>query len=474
MRILFILPDVDSFHKLHIHFGIAYISGILKANGYNDIKFLSVSSVNDYNAVVDEAMSFKPDIVGFTSVETQFGNVITLSTLIKEKHECLIVCGGAFPTLYPECIEDAKYLDGIFRGESETAFLRFVRAVENGEDYRNIDNFCFYDEKENRVIKNNLMPIENDLDHLGFPDRGIFNFQKIINTYGAAPFMFNRGCPYNCSFCSNQALASVYGRRSNTTRRRSVESCIAEIKDVDRKYKFNIIHIWDDLFISDRKWLYEFLGRYKSETRKPFMCTTRSNLCDDELFKKLKEGGCYRVHMSLESGNDFIRNKIMRRNISKETIIKSFNLANKYRIQISASSIIGIPFETEDMIKETISLLGSLKIDSPGVNIFYPYIGTRLREICEEYGMINSEIKYDVRERRESVLNLPHISKERLQYYYDNFEDLVRAKEGFSPYIKCKMKKAYKRFLPNKLQHIVRNLRQQKINTNAFPVYSED
>ncbi|MBU4443497.1 hypothetical protein KJ656_00215, partial [bacterium] len=64
--------------------------------------------------------------------------------------------------------------------------------------------------------------------------------------------------------------------------------------------------------------------------------------------------------------------KIMKRNISKETIIKSFNLANKYGIQINASSIIGLPFETEDMIKETITLLGSLKVDSPGVNIFYP------------------------------------------------------------------------------------------------------
>lgn len=474
MRILFILPDVDSFHKLYIHFGIAYLSSVLKSNGFENIKFLSVTSIKDYDNVLNEAMSFRPDIIGFSSVETQFGNVIGLSKLIKEVWKCLIVCGGTLPTLYPDCVKDAEYLDGIFRGESETAFLKFVKTVERNEDYHNVENFCFYDKKEGRVVKNNLMPLETALDRLGFPDRDIFDYQKVIDSYGAAPFMFNRGCPYNCSFCSNHALASVYGKRSNVTRRRSVDSCIAEIGSVSSEYKFDIIHIWDDLFISNRKWLYEFLDKYKTEIKKPFMCTTRSNLCDDELFKKLKEGGCYRVHMSLESGNDFIRNNIMGRNISKDVAIRSFNLAKKYSIQISASSIIGLPFETEEMIKETISLLGSLKIDSPGVNIFYPYIGTRLKDVCEEYGMLEPGIKYDVKERRESILKLPHISMKRLQYYHDNFEDLVRRKEGIIPYMKSKAKRIAKKVLPQKFQYVIRNIRRKNIFAQNFRIYLKD
>lgn len=474
MKILFILPDVNSFHRLPIHFGIAYISGFLKANGYNNIRFRTVASVDDYRGIVNEAASFKPDIIGFTSVETQFGNVINLSSLIKEAWRCVIVCGGAFTTIFPDCIKDAKQLDGIFIGESEAAFLRFVRAVEKGEDYHNIDNFCFYEEKEESVIKNNLLPKEANLDILGFPDRSIFNFQEVISSYGgAAPFMFNRGCPYNCSFCSNHALAYVYGSLKNLTRMRSVDSCIAEIKEVDSQYKFDVIHVWDDLFITNRKWLYEFLEKYKKTIRKPFMCTTRSNLCNDELFKQLKGGGCYKVHMSLESGNDFIRNVVMKRNISKDTVIKSFDLAHKYGIDVSASSIIGLPFETEEMIHETINLLGSLKIESPGVNIFYPYKGTHLRKVCEEYRMIKTGLKYDIQERRESILNLPHISKERLQYYHDNFEELVKQKEGFNPYIMAKLKKAVKRIAPRAVQNLIRNTRSSSAAAK-FPSYLED
>lgn len=457
MKILFILPDVNSFHKLEIHFGIAYVTGFLKAKGYKNIRFLSVARMEDYEKVIKEVLQYKPDIVGFTSVETQFGNVIKLSKLIKENYNCIIVCGGVFPTIFPECIKDAEYLDVIFRGESEIAFLKFVRAIERNEDYHNIENICYINGKEGHIIKNKLLPLENNLDLLGFPDREIFNFQDVIDSYGGTvPFMFNRGCPYNCAFCSNHVLASVYGKRSNVTRRRSVDSCIEEIRAVSKQYKFDIIHIWDDLFTSNRKWLYEFLDKYKARFNKPFMCTTRSNLCDDDLFRRLKEGGCYRVHMSIESGNDFIRNNIIRRNISKDAIMRSFGLAKKYKIEVNATSIIGLPFETEDMLKETIDILALLKVESPGVNVFYPYKGTKLREVCEEYGMVNSGLKYDIQERRESILDLPHISKKTLKYYQDNFEDLVRKKEGIMPYFKYKTKKVAKKILPLKVQEIIK------------------
>lgn len=471
MKILFILPDVDSFHKLNIHFGLATLAGFLKVNGYNDIRFLAVTSVEDYGRVICEVKAYEPDIVGFTSVETQFKHVIALSEKIKKAHKCIVVAGGVFITLFPESLKDATALDGAFKGESEQAVLKFVRAVEKGEDYRGIDNFCYYDEKEDRVIQNKLLPMEDNLDVFGIPDRGIFDFQSVIDSYGgAAPFMFNRGCPYNCSFCSNHALAFVYGRLSNKTRRRSVDLCIKEIKGVTSRYRLEVIHIWDDLFTSNRKWLQEFLDKYKKEVGLPFMCTTRSNLCDEELFKALKDGGCYRVHMSLESGNDFIRNKVMKRNISKAQIERSFGLARKYGIEVSASSIIGLPFETPEMIEETIGLLGSLKVESCGVNIFYPYKGTHLYKVCEEYGILAKEgEKSGAQERMQSILNLPHIGTEKLQYYFDNFEALVRQKEGAMSYLKSRLKTTAKKVLPDAMLGAIRKMKAKKHNKQGFP-----
>lgn len=462
MKILFVLPDVDSFHKLEIHFGIAYISGALKSNGYKNIKFIAVTNTSDYDRMLEEVSVFKPDIVGFTSVETQFINVINLSKKIKETRECLVVCGGPLVTISPDCLLDAPYLDGIFVGECEDAFLNFVNRVARGGDYRLTENFYFYDSSAKEIIKNKLLPLEHDLDKYGHPDRSIFEYQSTIDHYGAAPFMFNRGCPYKCAFCSNHALAHVYGKVSNNIRRRSIKSCMEELSDVDERYKFDVVHIWDDLFTLDKNWLYDFLDEYKEKIKKPFMCTTRSNLCSDELFKKLKGAGCYRVHMSLESGNDFIRNKVMSRNISREAIYDSFGLANKHNIEVSATSVIGLPFETEQMIMDTVNLLGQLKVTSPGVNIFYPYKGTRLRGICEEYGLIPSGNKYAAIERRESILESPHITKEKINFYFENFEGLIRKAEGIGPNIRYKTKASLKKIMPAGLRIKLRKMLAQK------------
>lgn len=442
MKVALILPGVGSFHKLRIHFGLAYIAGYLKTDGYNDILFLAVEKTEDYTDIVNRISGYKPDVVGFTSVETQFAHVLALSKLIKQAHECIVVCGGTFPTIYPDCIKDAPYLDGIFIGESEKAFLEFVRFIDEKKDYRCCENFCYLDKNTGEICKNSLFPQEKELDKIGYPDRDIFNFQNVIDFYsGSAPFLFNRGCPYDCSFCSNHALASVYGKKSNLTRRRTVDSCISEIKQVNEKYSFKAIDIWDDLFISDRKWLYDFLDKYKSNINKPFMCTAHSNLCDDELFRNLRENGCYRIHMAIESGNEFIRNKILNRNISQEKLIESYRLAKKYGLEINATAVVGIPFETEDMIKETIRLLGRLKVDSTFANILYPYQGTRIRELCEQFGMMDTKKLFVERERRESVLKLPHVDQRTLYYYRDNFDLLVKKERNFFIYLSIKARK---------------------------------
>ena len=108
MKILFIFPDVNSFHKLYIHFGIGYIATVLRAHGYKNVKFLSVSDVGEYEGVIRSVLSFKPDIVGFSSVETQFNAVTKLSLEIKKVWQCIVVCGGAFPTLNPECLKEEQ------------------------------------------------------------------------------------------------------------------------------------------------------------------------------------------------------------------------------------------------------------------------------------------------------------------------------------------------------------------------------
>lgn len=190
-------------------------------------------------------------------------------------------------------------------------------------------------------------------------------------------FHFNRECPYRCVFCSNEALGAVYGMSSNNIRMRSVDSVLKEIEDTVAGYRLNddtVLHFSDDLFIFNNEWLEEFSRAYRKNIRRPFWCTGRSNYITDDTCRLLKEAGCLTLMMSVESGNDFIRNEVMKRNITRETLFRSFELCHKYGINTLVSCIIGLPFETPAMINDSIKVMARLKsVSTYGINVFYPF-----------------------------------------------------------------------------------------------------
>jgi radical SAM superfamily enzyme YgiQ (UPF0313 family) len=89
-------------------------------------------------------------------------------------------------------------------------------------------------------------------------------------------------------------------------------------------------------------------------------------------------------------------------------------------------NIIGVPGETEDMIWDTIKLNRKIKPTSSGVNIFYPYKGTKLGDDCFKNKMVNEKLYSSFsNERRSSVLEFSEEHKKMLTYFRDNWDSLV-------------------------------------------------
>ncbi|MEI6611195.1 MAG: hypothetical protein WCO53_15870 [Deltaproteobacteria bacterium] len=85
-----------------------------------------------------------------------------------------------------------------------------------------------------------------------------------------------------------------------------------------------------------------------------------------------------------------------------------------------------MPGETEEMIWDTIKLNKKIHPTTSGVNIFYPYKGTKLGDECFKKGLVNEELyrKFS-KERRESVLNYPEEYKKKLSNIYKDWPVLV-------------------------------------------------
>jgi anaerobic magnesium-protoporphyrin IX monomethyl ester cyclase len=259
LKVLYIFTNIDGYHYDNYHFGLATLVSVTKNLGH-DVKLNLLSKREQYTDFKITINEFQPDIVGFSSVSSQFPFVKELAKIAKDSLPNVItIAGGVHPTLSTDSLLEADYLDGFIRGEAEEAIVDFLINVSNGLSYKETDNFAYVE--DGKVISNELKPLVKDLDELPLPDKEIYPYyENTIKLIRSALFFFTRGCPYTCTYCMNQSFADLYGRKRNFPRYRSPESCIQEIEDVVEKHHKDIeyVFIGDDIFGPNLKWRKEF------------------------------------------------------------------------------------------------------------------------------------------------------------------------------------------------------------------------
>ena len=430
MKILFVYTNIHGFHADSFGDGIAMIMGVTKRVGH-DIRQLQLFEKSDYSQLGETVKDFKPDVVGFTSVSSQFSFVIELSDIIKNiSPKIITVCGGVHTTLDPKCILEAKSLDAVFIGDAEYPFLDFLKKIENNESWKECDNIAYNDNGKMKKNKLRKLLTDAELELLPHPDRSSYPFENVLRKIGLAPFHFTRGCPFTCTYCSNIGIAKVYGNARYNIRQASPEHCIQEIEEVVKKHPsvgpLYKIYLTDDIFGLNKKWRREFLALYRERVKIPFFCLMRCDVVTEDSMQDLAKGYCELIQFGVESGNDYIRNVVMDRDMPRETIVNAFKLAKKYGVQTNAINLIGVPGETKQMLLDTINLNREINPTTTGVNIFYPYKGTPLGDKCFKEGMVNLEKFKDFsNERRESVMNYSPEWLKTLKYYRDHWEEKV-------------------------------------------------
>ena len=108
------------------------------------------------------------------------------------------------------------------------------RFLRNYKILNKIDGICF--REKNKIIVTKRRELIKDIDILPFPARHLLPMNRYIplpNQYKRYPVVHMvviRGCPYNCTFCSNNA---IFGRK---VRARSPKKVVEEIRHVIKNY----------------------------------------------------------------------------------------------------------------------------------------------------------------------------------------------------------------------------------------------
>ncbi len=348
-------------------------------------------------------------IIGLSVWTHQAEQATLVTRRLREELGVPVVWGGIHPTSYPE--EAIGVADGICMGEGESSFLQVVRALDEGGDYRRTPGFWFQD--NGRVIRNAGEPLIEDLDEIPFMD---FEFeQHFVNDqgtlkrmdlalmkkyYGAKLWtMFSQGCPYKCTFCSNDVLIDL-DQGYRRFRKHSAGFFLAEIDYILSKYPHihNVV-IDDDAFMFlPLKVIQEFAAAYKDRFDIPFFVTgVIPASIEERKFEALIDAGMVKLRIGVQSGNERIMREVFVRPRHDEKIFAGSEIVYKNRRRMAPVQydlIVDNPWEHPEELKDTLRLVAALKPPySFTVSSLTLLPGTTIHRMGEEAGFTNPEEK---------------------------------------------------------------------------------
>ncbi len=372
-------------NMLYEYLGVAYLSAALKkANHHCDV------FIEGYD---NDLFSHEADIYAFSCTTGLHKWALRVAKEIKKRTHKLVIFGGPHATFFPEIINSPE-VDIVGMGECEQAIVELADRWQKKQDITKIKNLWV--KSKGKVYKNELRALTDNLDTLENPDRELYlGKYPFLRDLPRKAFFSGRGCPYNCTFCFNHSLNKLYTGKGRMVRRRSVGHVINEIKEVRKKYPLKAVFFQDDTFILHKEWVKEFMNKYKKEIRIPFLCLIRADLVDEGMVRCLKEGGCVTVFFGIESGNEVIRNDVLKKRISNAQIIRAGQLLRKYRIKFKTYNVLGFPGETVETAFETVHLNQKVKSDYPWCALLQPYPRTEIYEQLKAQHMIPAQFSLD-------------------------------------------------------------------------------
>ena len=434
MKLALINPDRISVDP---PLGIAYIASYLRKYGnFDDI--VIIDKEDPIKAVRKE----KPDVVGISATTSDFPEANRIAKEIKESFEVPLIIGGHHISLMSQHLPLSNF-DMAVLGEGEQTMLELMQSYEKNrgfqpEKLKEINGLAFLD-NDNLKMTQSRKPIE-PLDLIPYPARDLLKMEKyyllprksffpgkLVVTTG---IITSRGCPYKCVFCSSSAFWPI------RVRFHSPEYVVGEVKMIVEKYKVDHMEIWDDLFNVNKKRIERIGQLMKEEGLKDkvnFVVNGRANLIDREMCKLLKDMNVVRISLGLESGSERILKYLKKGMVSVKDNRRAIRLCKQFGIETNGFFIIGSPPETEEDLKDTLSLVRDENLDTFSIFQLAPFPGTEIWKYALEKDIVSENINFNYKQLaiptfKPDLIMTENISEEKFKEWYNLFQEEVAKK----------------------------------------------
>lgn len=358
------------------------------------------------NPLIADLIKFQPDYLVLNVASTTLENDLSVLDIAKEicPNIITIAKGAHFLTSHTDVLYKHKSLDLIIVGETEET----LKEILQEKDYNKIKGICY---RDGFIAKyTGKRPFIQNLDKLPFPARHLVNnniFRRPDNNKVQAIIKVSRGCPHHCFFC---LATPVSGAK---VRLRSAENIIEEIRECVETYKIKNFLFWSDIFNADKEWTLDLCQKIiDSGLKITWSANTRADTADEEMAELMYESGCRLVSIGVESGSQYILDKIGKK-ITLNEIKDTVKIFKASKIKIYNYFVIGLPWDNETTIQETIDFAVFLNSDYVSFYTATPLPGTRFHKFAKENNLLTDHDSFEDA-YYNPVVNTMCLSKERV------------------------------------------------------------
>lgn len=362
----------------------------------------------------------KPDVVGTTTIASEFYFAIEILQTVKEFNpEILTVVGGLHATLSPNDFTNPS-VDLILPGQSAHTFKEVVTAKEKNIPFENIHGIIINKNGILKKTKNRIGEYNSATDDFLFPNRKHLERWKETYKVGNNPYpstylFTSLGCPYKCTFCS------IWCQYDGRYLKRDIESIIKELKQTD---DYPVVRFADANTIVDVSVIDKLFDRIQQEgIKKDFVMDIRTDTAVKypKLIEKLAKGGLKVVICGFES---FREEELKRYNKSSDAklIHEAIEIFHQNDIMLRGNYVIPNDYDESDF-NALSDYTNSHKVTYAGYTILTPMPGTPFYEEVKDQIIDFDLSKYNF---FNSVLK----TKLPLEKFYENVGKLWLIKKG--------------------------------------------
>lgn len=354
--------------------------------------------------LIERLKAINPDVIGFSSLTHEIETVASAAQAIKNNFpQAKILIGGTHANALPkETLAEFAVFDIAVFGEGEETLLELVNS-----SFKQLDKIAgIAYRKGPDIIVNQARP------YLNIESLPIISWEKFPQAR-YYPVFTSRGCAYKCIFCARPLGSRVRHRR--------VEDIIEELRRIRKLHQPKVVYFWDENFCANRARIIEILAKIMADKAlrgMKWFCQAHINNLDYELLKVMKEAGCIRMGLGIESGSDETL-RMIGKGLSRKKIIQAIEWTRKVKIPVEGYFMLGLPFENWQSALETIDFAVELNAKFTTFGIVVPYPGTQIYQMALKgeggYKLISRQWK-DYNKIIGKAMELESLSRPKLEF----------------------------------------------------------